>query len=181
MLCFYLLFCETDDAHLSEINIPVLINWGQIFVEDFCVPSCVAYRMKQNMFNWFHILIWDHCRVLYIMWLPLMPTEETGETRVRTDCFNFYVSLCIQIKQQILFRGRRHWDNIFCGFLDLAAVVDCTKFPSIANVLLQLVRDIISNRVCYQYQSYEKRLEQRKGRPNVNVCDAEKNMERSSN
>jgi len=30
-----------------------------------------------------------------------MPTEETGETRVRTDCLNFHVSLCIglQIKK----------------------------------------------------------------------------------
>jgi len=30
-----------------------------------------------------------------------MPTEETGETKVRTDCLNFDVSLCIQIKKQI--------------------------------------------------------------------------------
>jgi len=34
------------------------------------------------------------------MLLPLMPIEETGETRVRTDCLNFDVSLCIQIKKQ---------------------------------------------------------------------------------
>jgi len=35
------------------------------------------------------------------MLLSLMPVEETGETWVRTDCLNFYVSLCIQIKKQI--------------------------------------------------------------------------------
>jgi len=29
-----------------------------------------------------------------------MPTEETGETKVRTDCLNFNVSLFIQIKKQ---------------------------------------------------------------------------------
>jgi len=29
--------------------------------------------------------------------LSLMPIEETGETRVRTDCSNFNVSICIQI------------------------------------------------------------------------------------
>jgi len=29
-----------------------------------------------------------------------MPTEKTGETRVRTDCSNFDVSLCIQIKNK---------------------------------------------------------------------------------
>jgi len=54
----------------------------------------------------------------------------------------------------------------FCEILDPAAVQDCTKFSSlIKNGLLQLVRDII-NGVCYQ--RYEKRLEQQKGRPNVN-------------
>jgi len=36
------------------------------------------------------------------------------------------------------------------------------------NALLQLVRDII-NGVCYQ--RYEKRLEKRKGRLNVNICE----------
>jgi len=29
-----------------------------------------------------------------------MPIEETGETRVKSDCLNFGVSLCIQIKNQ---------------------------------------------------------------------------------
>jgi len=36
------------------------------------------------------------------------------------------------------------------------------------NALIQLVRDII-NGVCYQ--RYEKRLEQQKGRLNVNICE----------
>jgi len=45
-----------------------------------------------------------------------MPIEETGETRVRTDCLNFDVSLRIQIKKTISIRGRRHWDYIFVGF-----------------------------------------------------------------
>jgi len=55
------------------------------------------------------------------------------------------------------------------------AVKDSRKFPSlITNVLLQLVKDIIHG-VCYQ--RYEKRLQQQKGRPNVNVCAAEKNLE----
>jgi len=31
--------------------------------------------------------------VVYKMLLSLMPIEETGERRVRTDCLNFYVSL----------------------------------------------------------------------------------------
>jgi len=89
-----------------------------------------------------------------------MSTEETGETRIRTDCLNFDVSSCIQIKIQFffIFRKKKPLGFIFCGILDSAAAQDCTKFPSlITNVLLQLVRDII-NRVCHQ--RYEKRLEQ---------------------
>jgi len=60
----------------------------------------------------------------------------------------------------------------FCyGIFDPPTTQECTKFPSLlTNVLLQLARDVI-NRVCYQ--RYEKRLEQQKGRPNVNVCAAE--------
>jgi len=42
------------------------------------------------------------------------------------------------------------------------------------NELLQLVRDVI-NRV--RYQRCGKPLEQQKGRPNVNVCAAEENLE----
>jgi len=45
-----------------------------------------------------------------------MLTEETGERRVRTDCLNFDVSMCIQIENQTAIRGRRHWDHIFVGF-----------------------------------------------------------------
>jgi len=50
------------------------------------------------------------------MLLSLMPLEETGETRVRTDCLNFDDSLCIQIKKQISIRGRRQWDYIFMEY-----------------------------------------------------------------
>jgi len=75
-----------------------------------------AYRMKQNMCNRCHILIHHHCRAyIYIMLLSLMPIEETGETRVRTACLNFYVSLCIQIFK-ISIRGRRHCIIFFVGF-----------------------------------------------------------------
>jgi len=45
-----------------------------------------------------------------------MPIEVTGESRVRTDFFNFDVSLCIQIKKQTSIRGRRHKEYIFVGF-----------------------------------------------------------------
>jgi len=46
-----------------------------------------------------------------------MPIEETGETTVMTDCLNFDVSLCIQIKKkQISIKRRRHWEYIFVGF-----------------------------------------------------------------
>jgi len=50
---------------------------------------------------------------MYTILLSLMPIDETSETRVKTDCLNFDVSLCIQIKKQISIRGRRHWDYIF--------------------------------------------------------------------
>jgi len=42
------------------------------------------------------------------MLLSVMPIEETDETRVKIDCLNFGVSLCIQIKKQISIRGRKH-------------------------------------------------------------------------
>jgi len=41
------------------------------------------------------------------MSLSIIPIEETGETRVKIDCLNFDVSLCIQISV----RGRRHWQG----------------------------------------------------------------------
>jgi len=64
--------------------------------------------------------------------------------------------------------------NIFCGILDPATVQDCTKYPSvITNENLQLLRDTIDG-VCYQ--RYEKRLEQKKGLPNVYVYVAEENF-----
>jgi len=77
------------------------------------------------------------------MLLSLMPIEKTGETRVRTDCLNFDVSLCIQIKDKLQLE-EESIRIIFCRILDPPEVQDCTKFPSlITNVLLQLVRDII--------------------------------------
>jgi len=101
-----------------------------------------------------------------------MPTEETGETSLRTDCLNFDVCLCIQSEKQISIKGR-NWDYLLCGILDPVAVQDWRTFPSlIANLLLQLVRDISA--VCYQ--RYEKSFEQQKG-PNINVCSAEENLE----
>jgi len=53
---------------------------------------------------------------IYTILLSPMPIEETGETRVRTDCLNFDVALRIEIKKQISIRGRKHWDYIFVGF-----------------------------------------------------------------
>jgi len=54
-------------------------------------------------------------------------------------------------------------------------VQDCTKFSRlITNVLLHLVSDSING---VRYQRYEKRLEQQKGHPNVNICTAEENLE----
>jgi len=38
---FYLLFYGIDDAYLSEVNIPVLINCDKVFAKDFCEPPCV--------------------------------------------------------------------------------------------------------------------------------------------
>jgi len=96
--------------------------------------------------------------------------------RVSTDCLSFEVYLCIQIKKTNFNKRKRHWDYIF-GNLDIAAVQDCTKFPSlITNVILQLGRCII-NGVCYQ--RYEKRLEKQKDRPIVNICAVEKALKRN--
>ena len=57
---------------------------------------------------------------LYIIYstmlLSLMPIEETGETRVRNDCLNFDVSLCIQTKKQISVIERSHWNYVLVGF-----------------------------------------------------------------
>jgi len=56
----------------------------------------------------------------------------------------------MQIKKHNFNQKKKELRIYFCGILDPAAVQDCTKFGSlIANVLLQLVRDII-NGVCYQ-------------------------------
>ena len=113
-----------------------------------------AYRMKQNVFNRFHILIWDHC------WGYICFIVSNANLRNRWDkgqdwLFKFRCfPLCIQINKVA-------FGLYFCRILDPAAVQDWTKFPSlITNVLLQLVRDVI-NGVCYQ--RYEKHLEQQKG------------------
>jgi len=63
----------------------------------------------------------------------------------------------------------------FCGVLDPTAAQDCANVSSlITNVPLQLVRDII-NGDCYQ--RYEKRYEQQKCRPDVDVRTVEENLE----
>jgi len=65
--------------------------------------------------NRFHVFIYDHCRgyIYSITLLSLRPIKETDETRVRNDCLNFNISLCIQILKRISLRGRRYWDYIF--------------------------------------------------------------------
>jgi len=65
--------------------------------------------------------------VIYRTLLSLMPIEETRETRVRTDCLNFDVSLCVQIKNKFHLK-KEGIENIFYWILDPAAVKDCTKF-----------------------------------------------------
>ena len=78
---------------------------------------------------------------------------------------------------KIGFNYKKSLGSQFCGILDPAAVQDYTKFlSSITNVFIQLVRDI-NNGVCYH--CYEERLEQQKGRLNVNVGAAEENLEES--
>ena len=54
------------------------------------------------------------------MLLSLMPFEETGKTRVRTNCLNFDVSLCIRILKKIQLE-EEGIGLIFCGILDPAA------------------------------------------------------------
>jgi len=61
--------------------------------------------------------------VTYIIVLSLMAIYGTGETKVRTDCLKFGVSLCIQIKNEAL-------GLCFSRILDPVAVPDCTKFSS---------------------------------------------------
>ena len=64
---------------------------------------------------------------------------------------------------------------LFVGFQIPLLFNIAKKLPSlITNVLLQLVRDIIKG-VCYQ--RYEKRLEQEKDHPDVNVCATEEDLE----
>jgi len=72
-------------------------------------------------------------------------------------------------KKQISVKWKKALGLYSYGILYPAAVQDCTKFPSLITNVLQSVGDII-NGECYQ--RYEKRLEQQKRRPNVNVCAA---------
>ena len=93
---------------------------------------------------------------------------------VRTDCLNFDVSLCIQIKNKFQFEEKGIVILFLWDFFS-AAVQDCTKRPSlIKNVPLQLVRNTIN---AVRYLRPEKRLEKQKDRPNVNVCAAGENFE----
>jgi len=49
--------------------------------------------------HWFHIHIYKVIvGVIYIILLCVRSIEVTGETRVRTDCLNFDVSLCTACK-----------------------------------------------------------------------------------
>jgi len=43
-----------------------------------------------------------------------MPIEETGETRVRTDCLNF--DIAYKLKNKFQFEEEGIWDYIFEGF-----------------------------------------------------------------
>jgi len=40
-----------------------------------------------------------------------MPIEENGETKVKSYCLNFDVSLCIHFKKNISIRQRSHWEH----------------------------------------------------------------------
>ena len=53
---------------------------------------------------------------LYIECYYLMPIEETGETRVSTDCLIFDVSLCIYLEKTNFNQPRRHWNMFFVEF-----------------------------------------------------------------
>ena len=107
--------------------------------------------------------------VICLILMSLMPIEETVETRVRTDCLNFDSSQCIQIEKQLSITGRTYWDYTFMGDFRShcsSRLHKISYFNLITNVLLHFVRDITYG-VCWQ--RYEKRLEQKNGRRNVNV------------
>jgi len=65
-----------------------------------------AYRMKPNVFSRLHCVVITGFTssykiivgVIYIILLCVTSIEVTSETRVRTDCLNFDVSLCIAYK-----------------------------------------------------------------------------------
>ena len=80
----------------------------------------VSWMLPPSRFR-FHILMQNNCRGNIYNTMSLMPIEETGETRGRTDCLNFDLSQCIQIEKQLSIIGRSHWDYTFMGILALAA------------------------------------------------------------
>jgi len=80
-----------------------------------------------------------------------------------------------------LIRGKRHWDYIFCGILDPAAVQDCTKIPGLNRKRTPTIIERYHQRSSVCYQRYEKRLQQQKGRQNVDVCASEENWKRNYN
>jgi len=51
-----------------------------------------------------------------MMLLFLMPLEETGETRVRTDCLNFDISYVYKLKSKFQFEEDGVGVVFFVGF-----------------------------------------------------------------
>ena len=63
-------------------------------------------------------ILHPHIRsLLGMILLYLMPTEENGETRVRVDCLNFDLSLCIQTKKTNFNYENKALGLYFCGIL----------------------------------------------------------------
>ena len=63
----------------------------------------ITDRIKQNVFNRFHILCKIIVMVMYIMLLSLMPVEETGQTRVSSfkfRCFSIHKKKKFQLEEE---------------------------------------------------------------------------------
>ena len=133
-------------------------------------------------------VVWCYC---------LMPIEETGEARVRTDCLNFDVCLRILI-ENILIVGRRHQEYISLGFQIPLQIRIAQNFqfinrytPTISerchqeNMLPALwkrswetTREYVTS-VMRNVTSVMKKVlrnNKQQGRPNVKVCVAEENL-----
>lgn len=68
--------------------------------------------------------------------LSVAPIGESGETRFRTDCLNFLVALCMQIRKRFPLEEEGIVASL--GILDPAVAIDLTKSPSsIVNVALK--------------------------------------------